>query len=97
LNEIEIGRGKLNSSQFDKSFYSDDHDVPAIYIGGQIIELGAGFDIYTDEKDENSLLYKLDKEKTYQVIIREVDPENETEKEKLDGYKERIKKILHGD
>ena len=61
-------------SEFDKSFYSDDHDVPALYIGGQIMALGYGIEDW-NEKDKDHLRWKLDEDKEYIVEIREVENE----------------------
>lgn len=62
--------GKPHVSDFDKSYYTDDQDVPALYIGEQIIAIGSGFGDY-DRKGEDHLRWKLDPERTYVVVIRE--------------------------
>jgi hypothetical protein len=63
--------GKPNISEFDKSFYSDGHDVPALYIGDQIVEIGDGYSDY-NEKHDDHLRFKLDFDACYEVIIRKV-------------------------
>ena len=67
-------KGRPCMSEFDKSFYSDDHDVPALYIGGQIMALGYGIEDW-NEKDKDHLRWKLDEDKEYIVEIREVENE----------------------
>lgn len=63
--------GKPKMGYFDKSFYSDNHDVPALWIDSQIIALGDGTDEY-GAKDGRHLRWKLDKDKEYDVIVREL-------------------------
>lgn len=67
-----LGTGKPEMGEFDKSFYSDSHDIPALYIGGQIVQIGCGYGDW-NEKDEDHLRFKLDPEKTYRVIIEEAE------------------------
>ena len=64
-------KGKPVISEFDKSFYTEDHDVPALYINGQIIAIGNGIDDW-NIKDKEHLRWKLDKNKTYKVTIEEI-------------------------
>jgi len=63
--------GKPMFGTFDKSFYSEDHDVPALWIDGQIIALGDGTDDY-GTIDPTHLRWKLDKDKEYEVTVREL-------------------------
>lgn len=73
--KIAEAEGEMNVSEFDKSFYSDDHDVPALYIGGQVVAIGSGYwSSWADEneKDEDHLRWKLEEGKTYRVTIEEV-------------------------
>jgi len=67
-------KGKPKIGEFDKSFYSDDHDVPALYIGGQVVALGDGEPMdLEDNGKEDHLRWKLDEDKEHVVEIREVD------------------------
>jgi len=63
--------GKPIMCDFDKSFYSDDHDVPALWIGGQIVAIGDGSDDY-GIKNPKHLRWKLDENKEYEIVIREL-------------------------
>lgn len=72
---VLVTEGKPTTGDFDKSFYTDDHDVPALWIGGQIVAIGdgdrqVGFGYY--KKDEDHLRWKLDPDKTYRVTIEEI-------------------------
>jgi len=73
-NNILYVKGKINESSFDKSFYTDDHDVPCTCIGSQIIEIGDGYDEYAS-KDKDHIRWKFDTNKEYEIIIREVKEE----------------------
>ena len=64
-------KGKIRISEFDKSFYTDDHDVPALYIGTQIIAIGNGIGLWGD-KNESHLRWKLDSDKEYEITIKEL-------------------------
>jgi len=68
---VLVVRGKPEVSEFDKGFYSEGHDVPALWIAGQIVDLGDGSNM-DGIKDEEHLRWKLDPEKTYRVTIEEV-------------------------
>ena len=70
---VLVATGKPEVGEFDKGSYSDDHDVPALWIGGQIVALGDGYNNWGafSEKDENHLIWKLDANKTYRVVIEE--------------------------
>lgn len=72
MKEILRVVGKPHMGDFDKSFYSDDHDVPALWIGGQIVAIGDGSDDY-GVKHEGHLRWKLDGNKEYEIIIRELE------------------------
>jgi|GEM_PF-5806765 len=69
--------GKPELDDFDKSFYSDDHDVPALWVGGQIVALGSGYGNWPGDKDRGHLRWKLDPEKVYRVTIEEVEEKGE--------------------
>jgi len=64
--------GKPEVCDFDKSYYSDDHDVPALWIGDQIIDLGDGHHNWPLGKDKDHMRWKLDPNKTYRVTIEEM-------------------------
>lgn len=72
---ILIAEGQPEIGDFDKSFYTDDHDVPALWIGGQIVAVGDGYRRgawYCADKDEDHLRWQLDLNKTYRVTIEEI-------------------------
>jgi len=70
--EIVLARGYIETITFDKSFYTDDHDVPITTINNQVIAIGDGYDDY-GEKIEGHLRWKLHPMKQYEIIIREVE------------------------
>lgn len=65
--------GKPKFNYFDKSAYTEDHDVPAVWIGGQIVAMGSGFNCWSGGKDEDHLWWELDENKQYRVTIEEID------------------------
>ena len=71
---VLVEEGKPEVQDFDKSFYTENHDVPALWIGNQIVDLGDGYTLsgLSEEKDEEHLRWKLDPEKTYRVTIEEI-------------------------
>lgn len=67
-------KGKVRESSFDKSFYTDGHDVPIVCIGTQVIEIGDGYERgWNIEKDKDSFLWILDPDKEYEIIIKEAE------------------------
>ena len=64
--------GRPQVSNFDMSYYSDEHDVPAIWIGNQIVALGDGYHNWPPGKDDPHLRWQLDPNKTYRVTIEEL-------------------------
>ena len=61
---VLIIRGKLHEEDDDISFYSDTHDVPHVYIGHQMIDIG-------DLEDFLRNYDWFDKDKEYVVAIFE--------------------------
>lgn len=72
MKPVLLVEGKAKTQSFDKSYYSEGHDVPALWIGQQIVALGNGFLSYPGGKDDTHLLWRLDPSKTYRVTIEEV-------------------------
>ena len=67
--------GKPEMTDFDASFYTGGgHDVLALWIGSQIVDLGDGYktDWPASGKDEEHLRWKLDFNKTYRITIEEL-------------------------
>jgi len=63
--------GFVKECEFDKSMYSDDHDVPALWITDVIIALGYGYDDW-GRKDATHLRWKLKPNKKYRITIEEI-------------------------
>ena len=63
--------GKFRQCDFDKSFYTDDHDVPALWIDGQIFAIGYGYDDY-GQKDKDHIRWLLNPDKEYEITIKEL-------------------------
>lgn len=75
---ILIAEGKPEECDFDKSYHTDDHDVPALWLGDQIVAIGDGYrpvGFGHVEEDAEHLRWKLDPNKTYRVTIEEIEPD----------------------
>jgi len=68
---VLVVEGRPETQDFDKSFYTEDHDVPALWIGNQIVDIGDGYSM-NGGKSEEHLRWKLNPEKLYRVTIEEV-------------------------
>ena len=64
-------KGKPYIAHFDKSFYTDDQDVPELDIGNQIVAIGDGYDFDDGKIDYDHLRHELNENKEYIVEIRE--------------------------
>jgi len=69
---IQVIEGKPKIEDIDASFYTESHDIPMLWIGKQIIDVGNGYGSWPSDKDEQHLRWKLDPNKTYRVTIEEV-------------------------
>ena len=63
--------GKFEEQVFDKSYYTEDHDVPALWIDGQIFAIGHGYDDY-GHKDKGHIRWLLNPNKEYEITIKEL-------------------------
>ena len=63
--------GFVEECAFDKSLYSYDHDVPALWITDIIIALGNGYNDWGC-KDPTHLRWKFKPDKKYRITIEEI-------------------------
>jgi hypothetical protein len=86
--------GKPKLGEFDKSYYSDDQDVPYIYIGDLPVAIGTGTEDY-GQIDEEHLRWKLDFDTEYQITILPIRKEKSRLKSNfLEKIEEYCKQIL---